>query len=260
MHPCPGEETKFKALSREVNRNVTTDLSKIVSLLSSEEWAHVNQGYELYRSLADPDLGPKLLGQLFGDIEWASGTPASIRIDVRAWEDDFESITFTAGEESWEGGVQHGGKTTVPILFQSDDADSLSWVVTCLREDHWDSTLPLEFEYPDSTNGKCSDPFYMNSDGVIIDGEPEPSAENDSWVEREYLDGMGSVYSASYGFSPAHFWCSIDDVEVAEVSSRAVLLGAALVAGVELDQLPSIDHEGRQSELDSLKSSCCDRF
>ena len=53
---------------------------------------------------------------------------------------------------------------------------------------------------------------------------------------------------------------SIDDVEVAEVSSRAVLLGAALVAGVELDQLPSIDHEGRQSELDSLKSSCCDRF
>ena len=57
MHPCPGEETKFKALSREVNRNVTTDLSKIVSLLSSEEWAHVNQGYELYRSLADPDLG-----------------------------------------------------------------------------------------------------------------------------------------------------------------------------------------------------------
>ncbi len=46
----------------------------------------------------------------------------------------------------------------------------------------------------------------------------------------------------------------------AEVFSGAVLLGAALVAGTELDQFPSLDHEGRHSELDSLKSSCCDRL
>ena len=237
---------------------MTVELGKIVSLLESEDWGHVNQGYQLYRSLEDPASGGALLKLLFGDADWDAEAMPSIRIDVRAWEDDFESCTFTAGEETWEGGVQHGGKTTVPIIFPSNDRDSLQWVVTCLKEDHWDSTLPLEFEYPDSTNGKCSDPFYMNADGVIVDGEPEP--EGDEWVEREYLDGMGSVYSASYGFSPPHFWCSVDDSEVATESSRAVLLGAALVAGVELDQLPSIDHQGRQDELDSLKSSCCDRF
>jgi len=237
---------------------MSTDLSKIVTLLESEDWGHVQQGYELYRSLADPSLGAELLSHLFGEVDWTADTALSIRIDVRAWEDDFESCNFTAGEESWEGGVQHGGKTTVPILFQGDDGDSLGWVVSCLKENHWDSTLPLEFEYPDSTNGKCSDPFYMNADGVIVDGEPEPKGEG--WVEREYLDGMGSVYSGSYGFSPPHFWCSVDDLEVATESSRALLLGAALVAGVELDQLPSIDQQGWQDELDSLKSSCCDRF
>lgn len=238
---------------------MAVDMKKIISLLESNDWEHINQGFELFRSLGDPAAGPALLSAVWSEeMDWNHEIPPSFRIDVRAWEDDFESCTFKAGEETWEGGVQHGGKTTVPIQFDIKDVDSLTWVVTCLKEDHWDSTLPLTFDYPDSTNGKCSDAFYMNKEGIIVDGEPEPSG--DDWVEREYRDGMGSVYSGSYGFSPQHFWCSVDDMEVGDHISRTLLLSAALVAGVDLSKLPTIDHSGRQNEIDSLKSDCCDRF
>ena len=236
---------------------------QLAELLASKDWDHVNQGFELARSLDPAQFGSDLIRSLVPDDEELAAGELDVQVWVAAWEDDIEACTFTAGEQTWYGGVQHGFKTGIYFSFASTDQDALSTATACIKADHWDSagvSDDLPWEYPDSGNGKSSEAFYWNKEGDLVDGEPEPEDETES-IERDYTDGMGGVYSASWGFGDSQ-GCEVtltdedgNEVTIDSENNRAVLLALSLAAGVDLNDLPTIDMEARDKELRGLRES-----
>ncbi len=239
------ERDFFALLSDQPTTNIPLDLEaharQIARLLGSEDWGLVRQGLELFHALDEAGLARAVLCAVDESLEGLIETPKGMRIRVRAWEDEEEDVTYTAGEEKWEGYVVHGGKTPLTLEMTSASSGDLAWVLACLKENHWNSDVPLEWGQYDPVSGYCSDYFHLDKDGKVHNGEPEPSADNDNDVYSEVGGGMGeAVYKSSYGFNPESCWLRIDDSEVTGAKMRPVLAVLALIAGVDLDELPVI--------------------
>ena len=97
-----------------------THTTQFTELLNSDDWNHVNQSFELYTSLNSPDAGKALIQSLLPEDSGIEDGDWDLELYVSVWEDDVESCSFTAGDETWVGGVQHGGKTGIIFSFSND--------------------------------------------------------------------------------------------------------------------------------------------
>jgi hypothetical protein len=234
--------TKKKAGRKVAAANTETaaNARKIAKLLGSEDWKQVRAGFELRRSLGDEILGDVLLGAIEECHERLAECPQEIQITVGAAETEKETVKYTAGDEAWEGWVEHYGKTAVDMSLRSDDAECLAWVVACLKEDRWNSDVPLDCEFPHDVRGQGDCFFYIDKKGKTREGQPKPSKGNDTDVDFEYLESVDSVYEDSRGFGPNGCAVLIEGSEVAEDKIRGLLLALALLASVDIDELPII--------------------
>ncbi len=234
--------TRKKSASKVAAADTDTSASapKIAKLLGSEDWKQVRAGFELHRSLGDEVLGGALLGAVEEAHQRLAESPQQIQIRVGAAETEKETVKYTAGDEAWEGWVEHYGKTTAEMSLRSDDAECLAWVVACLKENRWNSDVPLELEFPDEVRGQGDSFFYVDKKGKTREGEPQPSKGNDGDVDFEYLESVDCVYEDSRGFGTGSCAVLIEGSEVAEDKARGLLLALALLASVDIDELPTI--------------------
>ena len=240
-----------------------TDTTKLVTLLKSEDWNHVNQGFELYQSLESPDLRAALASLLPAESALADGD-LELKLWARLWEEEVESVEYTSGDETWYGGVVHGGKTSTDFCFPTTDKAALEELVACIQADHWDSVgTPddMTWELPDSVNGKGDEFFYWSAEGKCIDGMPEPADEAEE-VEYDYLDSIDCVYRGSFSFKTG-LGCELtvtdssnQTVKIDQENIRAFLLLVALTSGVDFNALPTIDTEAIDSELEDMREQC----
>jgi hypothetical protein len=235
------------------------NIVRLLKLLESKDRAHIAQAFELYSSLQSPGLGRAMIAAMSGREE--GEMPWELELDVSMREDEFEPCIFTAGEESWAGGVQHIGKTSITFNFSSDDTAAIAVVVACIMENHWDSEVSddLPWDYPDGVNGKASESFHLAADGTIRQGEPEPDPDSLEDVEREYTDGVGSVYTAQNGFVCGNdgSQLSVYGVDIERADTRSMLLVLAMTLELDLEALPTIDRSAGESLVEVLREDCC---
>ena len=237
------------------------NIVRLLKLLESKDRAHIAQAFELYSSLQSPGLGRAMIQSLLPEESGLEEEelPWELELWVSMREDDVEGCIFTAGEESWAGGVQHIGKTSITFNFSSDDTAAIAVVVACIMENHWDSEVSddLPWDYPDGVNGKASESFHLAADGTIRQGEPEPDPDSLEDVEREYTDSLGTVHTAHYGFV-----CDNDgsqhecDIRGISCHMRSMLLVLAMTLELDLEALPTIDRSAGEAELKVLRENC----
>ncbi len=239
------------------------NIVRLLKLLESKDRAHIAQAFELYSSLQSPGLGRAMIQYCcVKECEWleVEELPWELELDVSMREDDVEGCIFTAGEESWAGGVQHIGKTSITFNFSSDDTAAIAVVVACIMENHWDSEVSddLPWDYPDGVNGKASESFHLAADGTIRQGEPEPDPDSLEDVELEYTDGVGSVYTAQNGFVCGNdgSQLSVYGVDIERADTRSMLLVLAMTLELDLEALPTIDRSAGEAELKVLRENC----
>ncbi len=235
------------------------NIVRLLKLLESKDRAHIAQAFELYSSLQSPGLGRAMIAAMSGREE--GEMPWELELDVRMREDEFEPCIFTAGEESWAGGVQHIGKTSITFNFSSDDTAAIAVVVACIMENHWDSEVSddLPWDFPDDVDASASESFHLAADGTIRQGEPEPDPDSlEDVVRRLHQNSLGSVHTAHYGFV-----CDNDgsqhecDIRGISCHMRSMLLVLAMTLELDLEALPTIDRSAGESLVEVLREDCC---
>jgi len=237
---------------------------KLIELLNSEDLGTVRRGFALFHSLADDGLGKAVLREIDEAYEGLAETPGAIEITLSATETEIESATFSAGDEEWRGGLKRVGDTAVYLRFSSASTEDLACVLACIVEDHWDSSIPLDWDSASSSDS-VGDYFHYDKGQQLCWGEPEPSDENCE-LETNWDDSMcwyvggGNLYGfLPYGLGPtlgtgpsAHNDDSItiDGVDVGRSKMRLLMFALALLAGVELDKLPTVDPRQVSKEID----------
>ncbi len=238
------------------------NIVRLLKLLESKDRAHIAQAFELYSSLQSPGLGRAMIQSLLPEESGLEEEelPWELELWVSMREDDVEGCIFTAGEESWAGGVQHIGKTSITFNFSSDDTAAIAVVVACIMENHWDSEVSddLPWDFPDDVDASASESFHLAADGTIRQGEPEPDPDSLEDVEREYTDSLGTVHTAHYGFV-----CDNDgsqhecDIRGISCHMRSMLLVLAMTLELDLEALPTIDRSAGESLVEVLREDCC---
>ncbi len=237
-----------------------TDTTKLVTLLKSEDWNHVNQGFELYQSLESPDLSAALASLLPAESALADGD-LELKLWAQLWEDMVESVEYTSGDETWYGGVVHGGTTSTDFCFATTDKAALEELVACIQADHWDSVgTPddMTWELPDSVNYKDAEYYYWSADDKCIDGMPEPADEGEE-VEHDHGDTIDCVYRASpycHGFWLTELTVTDSSNQIVKIDQeniRAFLLLVALTSGVDFNALPTIDTDAIDSAIQNMR-------
>ena len=240
------------------------NIVRLLKLLESKDRAHIAQAFELYSSLQSPGLGRAMIQSLLPEESGLEEEelPWELELWVSMREDDVEGCIFTAGEESWAGGVQHIGKTSITFNFSSDDTAAIAVVVACIMENHWDSEVSddLPWDFPDGVEGSASESFHLAADGTIRQGEPEPDPDSLEDVEREYTDSLGTVHTAHYGFvcgnDGSQHEC-VCGMGVGCADTRSMLLVLAMTLELDLEALPTIDRSAGESLVEVLREDCC---